>query len=120
VVAGVTRVTKRLRTLEKSKMGWLDGLLLSVVDETMRQIFREAGTEAIYSYLENNSHLKRGEIAAKPEVFSAGLERLLGSAAPVIEKMILNNLYRKLELKFMEKEGYKFSDYIEELRKRCG
>ena len=93
--------------------------MLSVVDETMRQIFREAGVKVIYDYLENNCNLKREEIAEKPEVFSAGLKRLMVSAALVIEKMILENLYRKLGLKFEEKEGYEFSDYIKELRKRC-
>jgi len=111
----VIGVTKRLRTVEKT--GRLDDLLLSVVDETMLQVFREAGTKAIYDYLENKYHLKREEIAEKPEVFSAGLERLMVSAAQMIEKLILKNLYRKLGLKFEEKKGYEFSDYIKELRK---
>jgi len=94
-------------------------LLLSVVDETMRQVFREAGIKVIYDFLENNSHLKREEIAEKPEVFSAGLERLMVSAAQMIENLILKNLYCKLGLEFAEKKGYEFSDYIKELRKRC-
>jgi len=111
-------VTKRPRTVEKS--GSLDDLLFSVVDETMKQVFRDVGTKVIYDYLANNSHLKLEEIAEKPEVFSAGLEKLLVSGAPVIEKMILKNLYRRLGLKFREKEGYEFSDYIRELRKSLG
>jgi len=61
--------------------------------------------------------LRRGEIAEKPEVFSAGLERLMVSAARVIEILILKNLYRRLGLAFEEKEGYEFSDYVKELRK---
>jgi len=36
----------------------------------------------------------------------------------VIENLILKNLYSKLGLKFEEKEGYEFSDYIKELRKK--
>ena len=108
-------VTKRLRTVEKP--GSLDDLLLSVVDETMKQVFREAGTKVIYDYLANNSHLKLEEIGEKPEAFSAGLERLMVSAARVVENLILKNLYRKLGLEFEEKEGYEFSDYIKELRK---
>jgi len=115
IVAEVVEVTKRLYIVEKT--GSVDSLLLSVVDETMKQVFREEGAKAIYNYLENNSHLKREEIAEKPEVFSAGLERLLGSGAPVIENLILKNLYRRLGLKFEEKKGYEFSDYIKELRK---
>jgi len=115
IVAEVVEVTKRLRIVEKT--GSLDDLLLSVVDETLRQVFREAGTKVIYDFLENNSHLKREEIAEKTEVFSACLEGLLVSGAPVIEKLILKNLYRKLALKFREKKGYEFSDYIKELRR---
>ena len=96
----------------------LDDLLLKVVDATMKHVFTEAGTKVVYSYLGNSTHLKREEIAEKPAVFSAGLERLLGSGAPVIEILILKNLYRKLGLKFEEKKGYEFSDYVRELRKR--
>ena len=114
----VIGVTKQLRTVEKT--GSLDDLLLSVVDETMKQVFREAGAKVIYNYIEDKCHLKREEIAEKPEVFSLGLERLLSSATPMMEKLILKNLYSKLELKFAEKKGYEFSDYIRELKEKCG
>ena len=113
----VIEVTKQFHTVEKSTRG---ELLLSVVDETLKQVFREAGAKVIYDYLENKCHLKREEITEKTEVFSAGLERLLSSGAPVIEKLILENLYRKLELKFEEKKGYEFSDYIKESKEKCG
>jgi len=115
IVAEVSGLTKRLYAMK-----CLDDLLLKVVDETLRQVFREAGTKVIYDFLANNSHLKLEEIAEKPEVFSAGLERLMGSAAPVIEKSILKNLHLKLGLEFEEKEGYDFSDYVKELRIRFG
>ena len=110
----VIGVTERLRPVERT--GSLNEMLLNVVDETMRRVFREEGTKVIYSYLENSSHLKLEEIAEKPEVFSAGLERLLGSGALVIENLILKNLYRKIGLKFEEKPGYEFSDHIRELK----
>jgi len=115
VVAEVIGMSKGLYAVEK-----LDNLLLEVIDETMKHVFREEGAKAICKYLGNNCHLKLDEIAEKPEVFSAGLERLLGSGAPVIENLILKNLYRKLGLEFEEKKGYEFSNYIKELRKRCG
>jgi hypothetical protein len=95
----------------------LADLLLSAVDEALNQVFKKEGTEAIYSFIENKCHLKREEIADKTEDFSAGLEKLLGSATPVIEKMILKSLYAKLQLKYVEKEGYGFSDYLMELRR---
>ena len=99
------------------KLGYL---LPNMIDETLEQIFKEDGGKIISSYLKNRCHLKREEIADKPEVFSSDLRRLLGSGAPVIEILILKNLYRMVGLKFVEKKGYEFSDYIKELRKRCG
>jgi len=99
--------------------GRLDDLLLSAVDEAVKQVFKEAGAKVIYDCLENRYHLRLEEIAGKPEDFSAGLERLLSSAAPVIEKLILKNLYSKLHLTYEEKEGYEFPDYLRELRKWC-
>jgi len=133
-VAEVIEMTTQLRPAEKSGasacmkrdddvckgMGMLDDLLLKAVDETLKQVFREEGTEVIYNFIENKCHLRRRKFAEKTEDFSAGLERLLGSAASVIEKMILKDLYSKLELKLEEKDGYEFSDYIKELRERCG
>jgi len=98
------------------KTGKLNDLLLSAVDETLKQVFKEAGAQVIYNFLGNKCHLKREEIAEKPEVFSADLKKLMVSAASFIEKMILEKLYSKLELKFEEKEGYEFSDYIRELK----
>ena len=66
----------------------LDDLLVSAVDETLKQVFREAGAKVVYNYLKNNSDLKLEEIAEKPQVFLASLRRLLGSGALVIEKMM--------------------------------
>jgi len=96
----------------------LEDLLSKVVIETLKQVFKEDGAETVYAFIENNSHLKRKEIVEKPEVFSEGLGRILGSGGSVIESLILKNLYRKFGLKFREKEGYEFSDYVKELRKR--
>jgi hypothetical protein len=96
----------------------LDVLLLDVVDETLKHVFKEPGATVIYDYLRDQCHLKREEIAEKPEIFSAGLNRLLKSGAVLIEKMILINLSSRLQLKYEEKEGYEFSDYLRELKDR--
>ena len=111
-------MTKREEKLHERKER-LDNLLLNAVDETLKEVFKGAGAEVIYNFMENKCHLKREEIAEKPEDFSADLKRLMVSAASVIEKMILENLYSKLRLEFEEKQGYEFSDYIKELREKC-
>lgn len=114
------RKSSALYSIKRKRMERLNDLMLNVVDETLKQIFGEAGTTLIYDYLENNCHLKREEIAKKPEVFSADLRKLLKSGAPVIEKMVLKNLYSKLQLEYEEKEGYEFLDHIKELKKKSG
>jgi len=93
-------------------------LLLNTVDETLKEVFKEAGAEVIYNFLGNKCHLKREEIGKKHEDFSAGLERLLGSATPMIEKLVLKNLCSTLRLEYEEKDGYGFSDYLKELREK--
>jgi hypothetical protein len=116
ILVEVVIVSRHLHAVEK--IGRLDGLLPLVVDETMRQIFREEGTKVIYDCLESNSLFEWEEIAQNPEVFSAGLEKLLGSAAPVVERLILKNLYLKLGLRFKEKKGCRFPDYMKELKEK--
>ena len=111
-------VNLKRRGKHKKEARSLKNLLLDAVDETLRHIFKDEGANFILDYLENKCRLNRRRIAEEPEDFSAGLERFLGSAAPVIEKMILKKLYSKLELKFEEKEGYKFSDYVKELKEK--
>ena len=107
-------MSNRLNVVENRKE--LNIYFAEAVDDTLKQIFKEDGTKVIYEFLENNARLKLEEVADKPEIFSATLERLMVSAAHVIEKMILKKLYRRLRLKFEEKQGYEFSDYIRELR----
>jgi len=113
-----TRVNPKGHDKHEKEARNLDNLLLDAVDETLRHIFKEEGANVIFHYLENKCRLNRRRIAEEPEDFSAGLERFLSSAAPVMEKIILKNLYSKLELKFEEKEGYKFSDYVKELKEK--
>ena len=100
------------------KMGSLEDRLIRVINRTLNQIFREEGANVIYDFLENKSHVKREDVSSKTEAFSAGLRELLGSGASVIEKLILKNLYHQLGLKFVQKRGHGFSDYVEELRER--
>lgn len=81
--------------------------------------FGEYGGRYIVDFLKGKSDLKLEEIAERPEAFSKNLRKLLGSGALVLEKLILENLYCKLSLKFEEKEGYDFPEYIKDLTQKC-
>ena len=103
-----------LDVVERQKQ-W-DDFFAEIIDETLKQIFKEDGVKVIYDFLKNNSNLSIKDLANKPEVFSSQLQKLMVSAAQVIEQLILKNLYTARGLEFKEKKGYKFSDYIWELR----
>lgn len=62
--------------------------------------------------------MKVEDIVEKPDVFSAGFERLTVSAAFLMERMILENAYTKLSFSFEVKDGYKFADYVQELGRK--
>lgn len=116
----IALVNPKRRDKHEKEVRSLDNLLFDAVDETLRYIFRDEGANFILDYLENKCHLNRRRIAEELEDFSAGLDRLLTSARPVVEKLILKNLYSKLKLRFEEKEGYRLSDYLKELREKYG
>jgi hypothetical protein len=116
----IVLVNWKRRGKREKEVRSLDNLLFDAVDETLRCVFRDEGANFILDYLENKCHLNRRRIAEELEDFSAGMDRLLSSARPVVEKLILKNLYSKLELRFEEKEGYRLSDYLKELREKRG
>jgi PAS domain S-box-containing protein len=93
-----------------------DAMLLEVLDETLDQVFKGVGVQVIYASFEKNFQLRREDIMKRTDMFSSGLEKLLGSAAVVIEKLIVKNLYRKTGLEYVEAEDFRFSKIINELR----
>jgi hypothetical protein len=107
-------VSNRLDMVEKGRN--ISSYFVEAVDDTLKHVFKEDGARIIYEFLENHSCLKLEDAADKPEIFSATLEKLMVSAAHVVEKLILKNLYRRLGLEFEEKAGYGFADYIRELK----
>jgi hypothetical protein len=96
----------------------LNDVLVQVIDDTLKQVFKQQGTKVIYDYLEKNPELRIEEITEKPELFSESMRKLLGSAAPVIEDLIIKNLYTQLNTEFEDRDGYEFSCYIKELREK--
>ena len=107
-------MTKARLTVEKT--GSVDDSLLNVIEVTLNHVFNELGAEFIFDFLRKEHHLTREEIAEKPEIFSAGLDRLLGSGAIVIEKLILKRLSSKLQLNYTEKADFEFPYYIQKLK----
>ena len=89
--------------------------LLQTIDENLKQIFRETATHIVYQFLENNYSLKRKEIPEKLETFIEGLREFFRSGAHMIEQSILKEMHANLGLKYKNREGYRFIDYIDDL-----
>jgi len=68
----------------------------------------ESGREVIYFRLKHSYALGKEDIPSHPEIFVGCLRKIFGSGARVIEKAVIKSLYRRLGLKFAEKEGFDF------------
>lgn len=101
------------RSQLKSKLSRFRELLLSSVDEGLN-VLGGSAKEAIYYYIEKNSGIRKEEIPLKPEKLSLVLTRIFGSVgAHFIEKQILNNLYRKIDIEHSINEELNFKQNIE-------
>jgi hypothetical protein len=85
--------------------------LLEAVDHALLS-FGESPRKAIYYHLNKNFKLQREDIPEDAVRFSEALNAFFGSGADVIEKLIVRNLYNKLNLTLEEKNCLEIVDYI--------
>jgi len=88
-----------------------DRTLLEAVDHVLLT-FGESPRKAIYFHLSKGFKLQREDIPEGTDRFSHALNTIFGPGAEVIEKLIVKNLYGKLNLNFEEKTRFEFTDYI--------
>jgi hypothetical protein len=88
-----------------------DETLLEAVDYALLA-FGEEPRKIIYHHLNKGFQLQKENILEDADKFSDALNTLLGPGAEVIEKLIVKNLYRKLNLNFEEKANFEIDDYI--------
>jgi len=88
-----------------------DKTMLEAVDHALFSL-GESPRQAVYYHLNKSFKLTREEIPADADEFSQALSTIFGPGAEVIEKIIVKNLYSKLNLNFEEKTSFEFVDYI--------
>jgi len=88
-----------------------DKTLLEAVDHALLA-FGESPRKAIYYHLRKSFQLQRENIPEDTDKFSQALNTIFGPGAEVIEKLIVKNLYNKLNLSFEEKASFETLDYI--------
>jgi hypothetical protein len=92
-----------------------DELFMDAVDEALK-VLSESGRQMLFFHLEKSYSIKRHEISQKPEAFAAGLEKIFGAGALVLEKLIIKNLYSQLGLKFEDKRDYTIADFLKTMK----
>lgn len=88
-----------------------DQTLLEAVDCALLA-FGEAPRKVIYYRLNKSFKLQIENIPEDTDKFAQALNTIFGLGAEVIEKLIVKNLYRKLNLNFEEKANFEIDDYI--------
>jgi len=88
-----------------------DKTLLEAVDHALLA-FGESPRKAIYYHLNKRFKLQREDIPEDTDEFSNALDTIFGPGAEVIEKLIVKNLYSRLNLNFDKKTCLEFVDYI--------
>jgi len=72
-------------------------LLVKTIDNSLREVFDENATSAIYAYLESNYALNQKEIPEKLDLFIDGLHQFLSTGAYAVEHVILEKLCSNLK-----------------------
>jgi hypothetical protein len=94
----------------------IDELVLSTIIGKLKRILGEESANIISQYAAKSYSPKGEEGLERVKGLVEALKKIFGFASPLIEGQVLKNLYSLLGLKYEEKEGYDFLDYVKELR----
>jgi hypothetical protein len=87
-------------------------LLLDSVDEAFTDVLGMKFTDRFFTLLEAELQITKTAIPNRLDRFTSVLPTVFGSrAALVIGRAIAKRLYARLEIQFVEKEGYTLLDY---------
>ncbi|MGC8849205.1 MAG: hypothetical protein ACP5K1_01870 [Candidatus Bathyarchaeia archaeon] len=91
--------------------GILHRALLEAVDEGLLAL-GDSVRRTIYRHLDKYYSVRRDEIPERPGKFADALRDMLGAGAEVLLEFMARRLYAKLGLRFEERPGWGFKDYI--------
>jgi len=98
--------------------GSLDDLLIEAIDATLAELLGRQGRAAVYDHLVQNTFFPKREIVRNLDSFFTLLRSTFGKGSEVIGKVIMRKLHSKLEWEFVEIPGYRFADYLQNVRAR--
>ncbi|MCW3993270.1 MAG: hypothetical protein NWE85_01730 [Candidatus Bathyarchaeota archaeon] len=92
-------------------------ILLEAVEEGISSL-GDSPKQAIFFHLETSFEIRKDKIPANLTEFSKALEKIFGSGAVYLEKLIAKRLYEKLGLEFEEVKNWDFLEYVNNARER--
>jgi len=102
----VTILDNNFKARSADKMQFNE-ILLSTVDDVLSRVLGEESAKLVYMYMNTVLVMNKEEIMDKPEVFEAGLTKLLGKGAYDIMTNIVNALYYKLGVQYTQQDSFK-------------
>ncbi|MBS7648113.1 hypothetical protein KEJ17_00480 [Candidatus Bathyarchaeota archaeon] len=91
-------------------------IISEVVEEVMLSIFGRRGFESILRVMKEKYNLDLDGIPSNPQVFSKALREIIGVGSIIVEDLIVENLYMKVGLELRWRKGYRFPDYINDIK----
>ena len=98
-------------------MNFIEALQESI-DEALSVLGKES-KQTIYHYLETNYGLTKHEIPYRIDEFSKAIELVFGTAAQMLQTLIMKNLFKKIDqpIKLLgDPENFNFNTYIASTR----
>jgi hypothetical protein len=96
----------------------LESLLGESIDHVLGDLLGRKAREAIYDYMGRHYSVFREDIPRNTEKFFAVTEAIFGKGSKTIAKCVTKRLWELLGWKFVEIQGFEFSDYMEAAKAR--
>jgi hypothetical protein len=99
-----------------------DDILVKTIKEVLENVFDKntALTLLQYTLLQYIGENDKGKFDTRVQCFSDSLHKILGNGATIIEDLILENLFSKLNVELKWRKDYAFVDYVHLLSKEAG
>ena len=98
-----------------------DDFLVKTIKEVLENVFDKntALTLLQYTLLQYIGENDKGKLDTQVQCFSDSLHKILGNGATIVEDLILENLFSKLNVELKWRKDYAFSDQVRFLRKEA-
>ncbi|MEM2865226.1 MAG: hypothetical protein QXR65_08200 [Candidatus Bathyarchaeia archaeon] len=99
------------RTWDGKPLNGFHNALLEAVDEGLLALGRSV-RETMYRHMREHYSIGREELPDRPGEFAEALRDMLGAGAEVLLKFMARRFYAKLGLRYEEKSGWSFREYV--------